>query len=95
MKWLKTKFRSGADTSPEGLIKTLESLLDGSISSKDWGYLISMKTLNPELETLRQRAEAIWVEDSPLMLEGTMNPSALLKLAPTSGSLTQRQLYGN
>jgi len=66
-----------ANASAESVAGLLRALRQGTVSSRDWDNFISVKIGDPRLEAIRQQVVAMWVEDSPFLIAGSMNPSDL------------------
>lgn len=66
-----------ADRQPDEVARLLRALLDRSISDEEWDDFMSVKIVDPELECIRERMEEIWVENSPYMVFGSVDPRDL------------------
>lgn len=66
-----------ANRSPEEVIDLLESILDRTISDREWDDFVSVKIVDPELEQVRRRVEELWTEDSPYRVRGSLDPADL------------------
>ena len=66
-----------ARTSPEDVAAVLRSLRNRTIADTDWDHFVSVKIKNPHLEAARREVVAMWVEGSPFMISGSVNPSDL------------------
>lgn len=66
-----------ANRSPEEVIDLLESILDRTISDREWDDCVSVKIVDPELEQVRRRVEELWTEDSPYRVRGSLDPTDL------------------
>ncbi len=61
----------------------LKSWLDGSLDSHEWDDFISVKNKHSQLESIRERAQEIWVKDSVFLEPASINPCSLSDLGRT------------
>ena len=66
-----------ADRTADEVLGVLNALLNKTISSEEWDYFISVTIIDPELERIRKRVSEIWVENSPYMVPGSIDPTDL------------------
>lgn len=66
-----------ANRSQVEVVNLLESILSRTISDEDWDDFISVKIADRELEKVRERIEEMWIEGSPYMVTGSLNPTDL------------------
>ncbi len=72
--------RKPIDRSPEDVAAILRSLINGSLSSAEWDYFVSVGIRNPALENIRVRCIELWKKDSPYLKAGAIDPTELSEL---------------
>lgn len=75
MNFLRNLFRT--NRTPDQVLDILISLLDKTISDGEWDSFLSVKIINSDLEKIRLHVEKMWVEDSPYMIKGSIDPTDL------------------
>ncbi|MCB1678803.1 MAG: hypothetical protein KDI16_08985 [Halioglobus sp.] len=61
----------------EEVIDLLEAILNKTISDEDWDQFVTVQLVDPDLEKVRFRVEEMWVENSPFMVKGSIDPTDL------------------
>lgn len=66
-----------ANRTSDEVIDLLNALIKRTISDAEWDDFISVKIIDPKLEKVRYHVEGIWVENSPFMITGSIDPRDL------------------
>ncbi len=67
--------RSSADVA-----SVLRALLDGRLDHKEWDFFVCVAIRDPRLESIRNRCAELWVEGSPYLESGEIDPTKLSEL---------------
>ena len=62
------------------VVEVLDALLHGSLGSPEWDSFISEPITDACLEYVRKEMEAVWVQDSPYLETGAIDPNHLSEL---------------
>ena len=77
---------------PEEVVEILDLLIQRNLSDADCDDFISIKIKDSFLEAVRCEVEGLWVENSPYLEPGAIDPNRL-RIKELKGSVTFKRNY--